>query len=385
MADTPPTSSCEHVRGLFAPLSCQHFVATYWERRHHLVRSAGVDRVAATPLGFGRMLCSDDVFRMSAHWEFKVGKDHSQARMLRPNSFAHNTDWVDGSRVDKAVMLAAHRSNHTVVMHNVELYWRPIAQLSLALHRHFGLYAQANVYFSPPGLAAATHAHQDAQSVFVLQCEGLKRWELFKPPQRWRLRNNQRGKAGDVAPISELREPVEDVTLAPGDVLFVPRGIYHRTSTLSAGAASLHITIGVETDTDEWTWLALLCDATDALALTGAKSALQAAIWHDERLREALPLQLCRHGTTVRSALNGAAWLAYAGALLSEHGGANPEPVNLAEALDAALFKRQDLVERKRRQLVEFMGLSPLSLEGGADAGMGVGTHMTPKRHSDTQ
>jgi hypothetical protein len=78
--------------------------------------------------------------------------------------------------------------------------------------------------------------------------------------QRWRLRYNQRGKAGDVAPAAELLEPVLDVVLAPGDVLFVPRGVYHRTSTApeAFGAHSLHITFGVETDTDEWTWLALL-------------------------------------------------------------------------------------------------------------------------------
>ena len=95
----------------------------------------------------------------------------------------------------------------------------------------FGVYAQANVYYSPAGLPSAVHAHQDAQSVFVVQCEGRKSWELLEPPQRWRLRYNQRGKAGDVAPESELMRPIASYTLSPGDVLFVPRGMYHRTST----------------------------------------------------------------------------------------------------------------------------------------------------------
>ena len=60
---------------------------------------------------------------------------------------------------------------------------------------------------------------------------------------------------------------------------------------------------------------------------------------------------------------HGVAWLNYARDLLRQHLSEPPEATAaLSEALDAALYKRQDLVERKRRQLVEFIGHSPSAL-----------------------
>eukprot|EP00966_Prymnesium_polylepis_P012381 284288-Prymnesium_polylepis.1 len=89
-------------------------------------------------------------------------------------------------------------------------------------------------------------------------------------------------------------------------------------------------------------------------------AAPQAAQWHDDRLREALPLHLTRPAATFGTVVHGATWLTHARDLLRRHLGA-PAPSSpvLRGALDAALLKRHDLVERKRQQLVEFMRLSP--------------------------
>jgi hypothetical protein len=271
--------------------------------------------------------------------------------------------------IDRAAISAALAANRTVVFHNVELYIRPIGLLCRALMGAFGVYAQANVYYAPAGLPSAVHAHQDAQSVFVVQCEGRKVWQLLRPPQRWRLRKHQRGKGGDVAPPAELMEPIERVELAPGDVLFVPRGTYHRTSTLigsasDAAPASLHVTVGVETDTDGFTWLALLRDAAHALNLNDTAKTratkLDAAMWNDEQLREALPLRLCRYGGSFDAAApHGPAWLSLAAQLLSAHLDARPEAELLRKALDGALRGRQDHVEKKRLQLDEFLTMAP--------------------------
>lgn len=400
------SAGCASVRTLFAPLSCAHFVSHYFEQRHLLSISSAPRRLAEI-IAFGgggdsvSLLRVHDLAPMAAHWKFKVGVDHSQARLLLPNSFSHDPAYAEGDLLDGEAMASALRNNRTVVLHNVELYWRPIGALALALMRNFGVYSQANVYYSAPGLPSAVHAHQDAQSVFIVQCEGRKRWQLFAPPQRWRLRFSQRGKAGDAAPPSELTEPLDDVILSAGDVLFVPRGMYHSTSTLfprsraaaaplngaeadgalaatdvhaeGAHVPSLHVTVGVETDTDEWTWLALLRDAAEALKLPEAKKKLEAAQWHDEALRQALPLPLCRPAGSFDPATPlGARWLGHARELLKEHllhaqqhgpaSGARAAKLEaglLRRALDDALRPRQDLVERKRRQVEEFMALSP--------------------------
>ena len=58
--------------------------------------------------------------------------------------------------------------------------------------------------------------------------------------------------------------------------------------------------------------------------------------------------------------ITGNAWLDYARDLLRQHL-TTPAPKSkaLGKAINAALYKRQDLVSRKRKQLEEFMGLSP--------------------------
>ena len=206
---------CLQVRGMFWPLSCDHFVRDYFELRHHVTRSSSVHEDMRASLGFPRVLRTADLYTMASVWEFKVGADHSQARMIQPNSFSHDPEWAEGAAVDAATIRRAHAKNCTLVFHNVELYWRPVALLSISLSRLFGVYSQANVYYSPPALSAALHAHQDAQSVFVVQCEGRKTWTLLEPPVRWKLRYNQRGKAGDRAPEAELNRPLEEATPSP--------------------------------------------------------------------------------------------------------------------------------------------------------------------------
>ena len=131
--------------------------------------------------------------------------------------------------------------------------------------------------------------------------------------------------------------------------------------------ASLHITFGVETDTDGFTWLALLIDTAAALPLPEAKSILELAQWNDERLREALPLPMCRPGASFEaSEPHAAIWLRHARELVAEHLRARPDVNQLRRALDGALKTRQQHVEAKRRQLLEFIGMSPALPSFGA-------------------
>ena len=101
------------VRALFVPHSCHRFVSEFWERRHHLVRGSSAASDIAAAVGFAQLLRSEDLPAVADHWQFKVGQDHSQARMLRPNSFSHSDRWPEGTRVDGSVLDAALRDNHT--------------------------------------------------------------------------------------------------------------------------------------------------------------------------------------------------------------------------------------------------------------------------------
>ena len=125
------------------------------------------------------------------------------------------------------------------------------------------------------------------------------------------------------------------------------------------GIPSLHVTIGIETDTDHWTWHALLKDAAGGLSLPAAEAKLDAAQWHDERLRAALPLSMCRPSASFDGAdPHAAVWLATARDLLATHLGERPEVAALRRALEGALTARQEHVEKKRLQLLDFLAIN---------------------------
>ena len=70
--------------------------------------------------------------------------------------------------------------------------------------------------------------------------------QVWPPPPRERGKDPfGRGKGGDK--VEGLGEPVLDVTLQPGDVLYVPLGWVHATSTADSAERSCHATLGVDT------------------------------------------------------------------------------------------------------------------------------------------
>jgi ribosomal protein L16 Arg81 hydroxylase len=116
-----------------------------------------------------------------------------------------------------------------------------------------------------PGNAAGFTPHYDVHEVLVLQIAGKKLWRIFAPslklPHRSQLFTPEafRGQA-----------PVAEIELQAGDLLYLPRGYLHATTT--SDTFSAHVTIGITV----YTWVDLV------------KQVLQSAI-ASEGLREALP------------------------------------------------------------------------------------------------
>ncbi|KAH8098740.1 histone demethylase [Aureococcus anophagefferens] len=102
-----------------------------------------------------------------------------------------------------------------------------------------------NLYATPPG-AQALDARYDDHCVFVVQLRGRKRWRLYGPALECPTLHE-----ATLPPPPELLRRGADhaVALAPGDVLYVPRGVYHAaTACEDAGSDSAHVTVGVDLD-----------------------------------------------------------------------------------------------------------------------------------------
>jgi cupin superfamily protein len=121
--------------------------------------------------------------------------------------------------------------------------WPPLAEFCRLLEQELEHPAQANAYFTPRD-AQGLPVHHDTHDVLSLQVYGEKRWLVYEPALELPLKD-QHYKPDLGAP----GEPIHDVTLKPGDTLYLPRGWLHEAAT--SRTDSLHITVGVNV----YTWL----------------------------------------------------------------------------------------------------------------------------------
>jgi len=86
-------------------------------------------------------------------------------------------------------------------------------------------------FFSQPG-SEAYPAHCDSDDVLAMQLSGEKTWQIFTPQQR------RYAELDNLTP-EQLGPVIQEVTMRPGDALYVPAGVPHFVKT--TGDHSLHM------------------------------------------------------------------------------------------------------------------------------------------------
>ena len=143
---------------------------------------------------------------------------------------------LSGVQMTSQVLERQFSAGATLSINKAGYVWSWVADICRLAMRALGLYANINLYATREGAAVAIPAHNDRQDVFILQLEGHKRWILYRPVEPLPTYEQERGKdhSGPMA-IEELSDVYQthDVVLSPGDILYVPRGYVHETSTVS--------------------------------------------------------------------------------------------------------------------------------------------------------
>ncbi|MDG9709638.1 JmjC domain-containing protein [Streptomyces sp. DH10] len=138
----------------------------------------------------------------------------------------------------------------SLVLDSIDEMHRPLTRLAEDIERVLRTRVQANLYASWTG-TEGFGVHWDDHDTVVVQLDGSKRWRLYGTTRPFPLHR-------DVAtPEEPPEEPIADLVLHAGDVLYVPRGIWH-TVAADQGTRSLHVTYGLQTHTatDLVTWVA---------------------------------------------------------------------------------------------------------------------------------
>lgn len=130
----------------------------------------------------------------------------------------------------------------TIIVNSLHKTWNPVSRLCANLCSEIGMEVQANLYVTPRN-GKGFECHWDGHDVLVLQLNGTKNWDLY--PQIDELPRPTH--PGDK--YVKLVNPIKHVTMKPGDVLYVPRGVPHEAQ--AGNEASSHLTIGLVATTWE--------------------------------------------------------------------------------------------------------------------------------------
>jgi hypothetical protein len=205
-------------------------------------RVTGRDR-RRDPARFARpdQLWSDLLERSVRRPAFRLVREGST---LKPGALTRKARLGDRDLDDLAspnAVIAGYRRGATVVLQGLHLTDPGLARFANNLALELDQPVQINAYLSPES-ATGLDVHFDYHDVFVVQLEGTKRWRIWSPIER--SVDPVGGKHAIPRPAwEELGEPLLDLVLEEGDVLYLPRGHPHVAETTDR--ASAHLTIGL--------------------------------------------------------------------------------------------------------------------------------------------
>jgi ribosomal protein L16 Arg81 hydroxylase len=125
----------------------------------------------------------------------------------------------------------------TLILNRFEFHEGLARELCSSIAAYARMQTTCNAYLSFGG-DGSFGQHWDTHDVFAFQVLGRKRWQVYEPTLPLPLSHQRSDTAGG----SPTRPPALDCVLEAGDVLYLPRGWWHRTIPFDEG--SFHISVG---------------------------------------------------------------------------------------------------------------------------------------------
>jgi len=249
------------MKGLVYPTDLDEFFSKYWEKE---------------PLYLKR----NDIGYYGELFTLKKFKEILDEESLNFEFDVNVCRYVDGEKellnedgqitVEKAEKLMKEKKA-TFQFHQPQRHTDSLWNMLEKLESSFGSLVGSNVYITPAnsqGLAP----HCDDVEIFVMQMEGKKNWKVYKPQVEL-----SRDYTQDL-PQDGLGEPILDITLEVGDLLYLPRGFIHQAKTVGDDH-STHLTLSTYQAN---TWGDFMQHAVT--------QAIENALEDDKSFREGLPI-----------------------------------------------------------------------------------------------
>jgi ribosomal protein L16 Arg81 hydroxylase len=226
---------------LIAPVTEEDFFTTYHDRKFLHIRAEDPDKFADvmswdiltnmlnmtsiwSPTSLGVFL---DTKAIPAEQYCREAIDRNNQPSLQP----------DAEKVKSWL-----RRGASLVANDIDTLWPGTAAAADALENRFGGKSQSNLYCSW-NQHQAFDTHFDTHEVFALHIGGEKAWRIYEGRLE-RPIASEAFKGLDQKYHDENRGAVAaELTLRPGDLLYIPRGQYH--DALASSDAAMHLTFGL--------------------------------------------------------------------------------------------------------------------------------------------
>lgn len=245
-------SASHNLASLLHPIAIDEFFADSWERKPLFIQRRNSDY-------YRGLLTDRDLEDIISNSDLR----YPAIQLAKNGTFYPSTAYTSDARVGQLILKgvpnvgtisAEYGKGTTIVLPALLRTWEPLRLFAWRLETELDFSIHANAYITP-GQAAGFPAHYDTHDIFVLQIAGRKRWRVTEPPIHLPHRS-QAFKPEGFAPGPLLAE----FELEAGDLLYLPRGYVHATTTSDSHSA--HVTMGINI----FTWTDLVGDLVPSSA-----------------------------------------------------------------------------------------------------------------------
>ncbi len=186
----------------------------------------------------------NEVLALTPYWNEDTLKVYFKSRAALRENYCDMTDVRAGvsAPVNPAKVKALMGLGASLVANHVHRVCPEVGAVANVLEREFAARVAANVYCSFKGVQAF-QTHFDLHDVFAVQAEGEKVWRVYESRANAPVLPLPPGDEIEKWLTESRGRLLFEVTMRPGDVLYLPRGQYH--DALTGSQASLHVTFGV--------------------------------------------------------------------------------------------------------------------------------------------
>lgn len=203
------------------------------------------------PAAFRHLLTADEAEELINH---ECVPSHNVVLVAGDGTLVDRRSFVAGEMPHPGTLRAHLNAGGTVSLRKLETMRPALANLRREIQEETGCRTHVNGYITPPGCHGFRY-HYDPYVTVIVQLAGRKTWPIHAPfvenPVREWGNFLTRGFTAEERHYLANTPPAQSYTLAPGDVLWLPRGYVHSPYT-EGDETSLHLTFALQERTYHW-------------------------------------------------------------------------------------------------------------------------------------